>query len=74
VRRFGPDQPATDEPAQPDGAQATKRFDVYRNVAVSLTDALETRVSVVAKLVGTDFFSARWQVFALAEILFCRRR
>jgi hypothetical protein len=43
----------------PDGAQATKRFDVYRNnVAVSLTDALETAFPVVNKLVGSDFFRA----------------
>jgi len=43
----------------PDGAQATKRFDVYRNnVAASLTDALETAFPVVDKLVGKDFFRA----------------
>ncbi len=48
----------------PDGAQASKRFDVYRNnVAVSLSDALETAFPVVRKLVGEDFFRAMAGVY-----------
>ncbi|MCG6902138.1 MAG: DNA-binding domain-containing protein [Rhodobacter sp.] len=43
----------------PDGAPATKRFDVYRNnVAVSLIEALETGFPVICKLVGEAFFKA----------------
>lgn len=41
----------------PDGAPATKRFNVYRNnVAVSLTDALETAFPVLVKLLGEQNF------------------
>jgi len=48
----------------PDGTPATKRFDVYRNnVAVSLTEALETAFPVIHKLVGTDFFRAMAGVY-----------
>jgi len=48
----------------PDGAPATKRFDVYRNnVAVSLTEALETAFPVIRKLVGEEFFKAMAGVF-----------
>ena len=43
----------------PDGAPATKRFDVYRNnVAVSLTDALQTAFPVINKLIGEENFKA----------------
>lgn len=48
----------------PDGAPASKRFDVYRNnVAVSLSDALETAFPVVRKLVGDEFFRAMAGVY-----------
>lgn len=52
----------------PDGVQATKRFDVYRNnVAVSLSDALETAFPVVRKLVGDDFYRAMAGVYLRAH-------
>lgn len=48
----------------PDGAAASKRFDVYRNnVAVSLSDALAAAFPVVRKLVGDEFFRAMAGVF-----------
>ena len=48
----------------PDGAPATKRFDVYRNnVAVSLSDALEAAFPAVRKLVGDEFFRAMAGVY-----------
>ncbi len=48
----------------PDGAAASKRFNVYRNnVAVSLSDALETAFPVVRKLVGDQFFRAMAGVY-----------
>lgn len=48
----------------PGGAPARKRFDVYRNnVAVSLTEALETGFPVIRKLVGEDFFKAMAGVY-----------
>ena len=48
----------------PDGAPASKRFDVYRNnVAVSLTEALETGFPVIRKLVGEEFFKAMAGVY-----------
>lgn len=48
----------------PDGTAATKRFDVYRNnVAVGLSDALETAFPVVRKLVGDAFFRAMAGVY-----------
>ncbi|MDP5084216.1 MAG: putative DNA-binding domain-containing protein [Yoonia sp.] len=54
--------PAAAVPAgiiNPDGGQAAKRFDVYRNnVAVSLSDALEAAFPIVRKLVGDQFFRA----------------
>lgn len=51
--------PAPNGLTNPDGVPATKRYDVYRNnVAVSLSDALETAFPVIQKLVGEDFFRA----------------
>ncbi|ROT98555.1 DNA-binding domain-containing protein [Histidinibacterium lentulum] len=48
----------------PDGSPAGKRFDIYRNnVAVSLTEALETGFPVLRKLVGEAFFAALAGVF-----------
>ena len=48
----------------PDGAPATRRFNVYRNnVAVGLTEALETAFPVVRKLVGDTFFKAMAGVY-----------
>lgn len=48
----------------PDGAQASQRYDVYRNnVAVSLADALEAAFPVVRKLVGDEFFRAMAGVY-----------
>ncbi|MFQ1702061.1 DUF2063 domain-containing protein [Loktanella agnita] len=48
----------------PDGVQADKRFNVYRNnVAVGLSDALETGFPVLRKLVGDRFFRAMAGVY-----------
>ena len=48
----------------PDGSQANKRFDVYRNnIAVSLSDALESAFPVIRKLVGDQFFRAMAGVY-----------
>lgn len=48
----------------PDGAAASKRFDVYRNnVAVSLSNALEAAFPVIRKLVGDEFFRAMAGVY-----------
>lgn len=59
-----PSLPAPEGLQNPDGEQATKRFDVYRNnVAVSLSDALEAAFPVVRKLVGAEFFRAMAGVY-----------
>jgi hypothetical protein len=59
-----PAAPVPDGIINPDGAPATKRFDVYRNnVAVSLSDALEAAFPVVRKLVGDQFFRAMSGVY-----------
>ncbi|WP_458790737.1 HvfC/BufC N-terminal domain-containing protein [Yoonia sp. MH D7] len=59
-----PAKPPPNGVQNPDGTQAAKRFDVYRNnVAVSLTQALETAFPVVNKLVGSDFFRAMAGVY-----------
>lgn len=48
----------------PEARPAGRRFSVYRNnVAVSLTEALETAFPVVRKIVGEDFFRAMAGVF-----------
>jgi hypothetical protein len=59
-----PTMPAPEGLINPDGAQATKRYDVYRNnVAVSLSDALESAFPVIRKLVGDQFFRAMAGVY-----------
>lgn len=59
-----PEVPAPTGLTNPDGAQATKRFDVYRNnVAVGLSDALEVAFPVIRKLVGDNFFCAMAGVY-----------
>ncbi|MEM8539295.1 MAG: DNA-binding domain-containing protein [Pseudomonadota bacterium] len=59
-----PDAAVPAEVVNPDGAAASKRFDVYRNnVAVSLTEALEAAFPVVRKLVGDEFFRAMAGVY-----------
>jgi hypothetical protein len=59
-----PEVPAPAGLTNPDGEQATKRFDVYRNnVAVSLSDALEAAFPVIRKLVGDNFFRAMAGVY-----------
>ena len=63
-----PARPAPDGLANPFGGPAGKRFDVYRNnVAVSLTEALETGFPTVRKLVGDEFFKAMAGVFLRAN-------
>lgn len=63
-----PAMAAPDGVQNPDGVPATKRFDVYRNnVAVSLSDALETAFPVVRKLVGDDFFRAMAGIYLRAH-------
>lgn len=58
------DRPAPEGLRNPFGGPASKRFDVYRNnVAVSLTEALETGFPVIRKLVGAEFFAAMAGVF-----------
>ena len=52
----------------PFGGPAGRRFDVYRNnVAVSLTQALETGFPTVRKLVGDDFFKALASIYLRAN-------
>ena len=59
-----PEAAVPDGVINPDGTPAQKRFNVYRNnVAVSLSDALETAFPVVRKLVGEAFFRAMAGVY-----------
>ncbi|MCO4846634.1 MAG: putative DNA-binding domain-containing protein [Yoonia sp.] len=59
-----PTMPAPVGLLNPDGTQATKRFDVYRNnVAVSLSDALESAFPIIRRLVGDKFFRAMAGVY-----------
>lgn len=56
--------PAPDGLSNPDGTQASKRYDVYRNnVAASLTEALESAFPIIRKLVGDEFFRAMAGVY-----------
>ncbi len=65
---FDPAQPAPIGLVNPGGAQASKRFDVYRNnVASSLTEALITAFPVIFKLVGDAFFRAMAGVYLRAH-------
>lgn len=68
ARLLDPTSPPPEGVRNPNGEQATKRFDVYRNnVAVSLTDALEAAFPVVDKLVGNKFFRAMAGVYLRAH-------
>lgn len=63
-----PARPAPAGLLSPSGGPAGKRFDVYRNnVAVSLTEALESGFPTVRKLVGDAFFKAMAGVFLRAN-------
>lgn len=54
--------------SDPEGRPAGSRFSVYRNnVAVSLTEALQTAFPVVRKLVGDEFFDAMAGVYLRAH-------
>ncbi|MEM9048465.1 MAG: DNA-binding domain-containing protein [Pseudomonadota bacterium] len=59
-----PHRPAPEGLVGKAGEPAGKRFDVYRNnVAVSLTDALETAFPAIRSLVGEAFFRAMAGVY-----------
>lgn len=61
---FDANLPVPEGLCTPTGAPAGKRFSVYRNnVAVGLTEALETTFPVIRTLVGDEFFKAMAGVF-----------
>jgi len=61
---LSPGVPAPAGLSDPVGRSAGKRFDVYRNnVAVSLTEALETAFPVLAKLLGQENFRSMTGVY-----------
>jgi len=63
-----PALPAPEGLLNPFGGPVGKRFDIYRNnVAVSLTEALETGFPTVRKLVGAAFFRAMAGVYLRAN-------
>ncbi|NKX43508.1 DNA-binding domain-containing protein [Roseicyclus persicicus] len=63
-----PSAPVPEGLRDPFGGPAGKRFDVYRNnVAVSLTEALETGFPTVRRLVGDAYFKALAGVFLRAH-------
>lgn len=60
-----PNRPAPEGLVDPGGRQAGRRFDVYRNnVAVSLSEALETAFPVIRKLLG----NANFRILARAYV------
>lgn len=71
ARQFGaalldPGQPAPDGLVGPDGLNAPKRFNVYRNnVIVSLTDALGESFPAIKALLGEDYFKALARAFVM---------
>ena len=59
-----PDLAAPDGLVTPEGHPASERFNVYRNnVAVSLTEALQTTFPLLVSALGEDFFKAMAGVF-----------
>ncbi len=52
----------------PDGTQATKRFDIYRNNVVSgLIEAMRDGFPLCEKIVGTEFFAAMAKEYVTAN-------
>ncbi len=61
---LGPEADVPEGLVDPSGVTTTKRFNVYRNnVAVSLTEALETAFPAIAKLIGEENFKRVAGVF-----------
>lgn len=59
-----PTAPTPDVIGRKDGAQAKRRFDVYRNnVAAGMIDALRASYPAVDTLVGSEFFAAGARVY-----------